>query len=479
MVRTGTGRRSVGAEREVTAAICPHPRGRTPRREKGFARSISGELLPAQQPGRHAEEGTGWCAPAYRRGVQTATRAYCPLMGADAGRSDRLVAGRYLLSDVLGRGGMGTVWLATDRVLERQVALKEVAFSVDLSDEERRILRERTMREARAAARLDHPCVTTVYDVLEEEGKAWLVMEHVSARSLQELLEERGPLPPPAVARIGLDVLDALEAAHKAGIVHRDVKPANVLVGRDGHAFLTDFGIATTTGDSSLTTQGALIGSPSYMAPERAHGDEPQPPVDLWSLGATLYTAVEGRLAFDRGDPVATLMAVATEPPEQPRLAGPLTPVLMGLLAKGPARRSTAASAREGLEAVLAGAEAPAPPPPPPPPPAEAEEPVHRFDAADLKVLGSASKAVLGSVARDARDQARYLAARRREHRAPAARRGPLSGLSGLSGRPPAAPRRLRFKRRWIIVPVVTILVIALAVVAGLVWLVVHYLGVR
>src|SRR3954464_4773251 len=325
MVRTGTGRRSVGAKREVTAALCPRPRGRTPLLGKGFARPISGELLAAQQPAGHAEEGTGWCVPAYRRGVQTATRAYCPLMGADAGRSDRLVAGRYLLSDVLGRGGMGTVWLATDRVLERQVALKEVAFSVDLSDEERRILRERTMREARAAARLDHPCVTTVYDVLEEEGKAWLVMEHVSARSLQELLEERGPLPPPAVARIGLDVLDALEAAHKAGIVHRDVKPANVLVGRDGHAFLTDFGIATTTGDSSLTTQGALIGSPSYMAPERAAGGQPGGSVDLWSLGAPLYTAAEGRLAFDRGDPVATLMAVATEPPEPPRLAGPLT----------------------------------------------------------------------------------------------------------------------------------------------------------
>src|SRR3954466_10874059 len=188
-------------------------------------------------------------------------------MGADAGRSDRLVAGRYLLSDVLGRGGMGTVWLATDRVLERQVALKEVTFSVDLTDEERTILRERTMREARAAARLDHPCVTTVYDVVEEGGKPWRVMEHVSARSLQEILEEQGPLMPDAVARIGLDVLAALDAAHEAGIVHRDVKPANVLVDADGHACLTDFGIATTTGDSSLTTHGAPIGPPPPLAP--------------------------------------------------------------------------------------------------------------------------------------------------------------------------------------------------------------------
>src|SRR4051794_32432200 len=160
---------------------------------------------------------------------------------------------------------MGTVWLATDRVLERQVALKEVTFSVHLTDEEREILRERTLREARAAARLDHPRVTTVYDVVEEDGKPWLVMEHVSARSLQSILEEEGPLDPVAVALIGLDVLAALDAAHHAGIVHRDVKPANVLVDPEGHARLTDFGIATTTGDSSLTTQGALIGSPSYM----------------------------------------------------------------------------------------------------------------------------------------------------------------------------------------------------------------------
>src|SRR3954469_11968282 len=198
--------------------------------------------------------------------------------GPDTGPRTRLVAGRYALSQVLGRGGMGTVWLAPDRVLEGEVALKEVTFSVDLTAEERAILRERTLREARAAARLDHPHVTTVYDVVEEDGRPWLVMEHVAARSLQEILEEEGPLAPAAVARVGLDVLAALEAAHRAGIVHRDVKPANVLVGGNGHACLTDFGIATTTGDSSLTTHGALIGSPSYSAPQRAYGDEPPPP---------------------------------------------------------------------------------------------------------------------------------------------------------------------------------------------------------
>src|SRR5215213_3557672 len=157
-------------------------------------------------------------------------------MGADTGPRTRVVAGRYALSEVLGRGGMGTVWLATDRVLEREVALKEITFSVDVTDEERQILRERTMREARAAARLDHPCVATVYDVVEEDGKPWLVMEHVSARSLQEILEQEGPLSPAAVATIGLDLLAALDAAHDAGIVHRDVKPSNVLVDRNGHA---------------------------------------------------------------------------------------------------------------------------------------------------------------------------------------------------------------------------------------------------
>jgi serine/threonine protein kinase len=263
-------------------------------------------------------------------------------MAADPSSARRVVGGRYALTDVLGRGGMGTVWLATDQVLERQVALKEVTFSVDLSDEDRRILRERTLREARAAARLVHPHVTAVYDVVEDGGKPWLVMEHVSARSLQEILEMEGPLAPDAVARIGLDVLAALEAAHEAGIVHRDVKPANVLVDRAGGARLTDFGIAHATGDSSLTTGGALIGSPSYMAPERANGETPGPAVDLWSLGATLYAAVEGRPPFDRGEAMATLMAVVSEDPAPMLRAGPLEPVLLGLLTKDPTARARA-----------------------------------------------------------------------------------------------------------------------------------------
>src|SRR3954451_13584326 len=396
--------------------------------------------------------------------------------GPDTGPRTRVIAGRYALSEVIGRGGMGTVWLATDRVLERDVALKEVTFSVDLTAEERTILRERTMREARAAARLDHSRVTTLFDVVEEDGRPWLVMEHVSARSLQESIEEQGPLPPAAVAQIGLDVLAGLEAAHRAGIVHRDVKPANVLVEPDGHACLTDFGIATTTGDSSLTTHGALIGSPSYMAPERVNGEEPRPPVDLWSLGATLYAAVEGRPPFARGEAMATMMSVVSEHPAPMPHAGPLEPVLTGLLTKDPAARTSAETARQQLTAVLAGS----PPGPLPPPPATARpEPgalpaasVERIDADDLRALASASRALLSSVARDARDQARHLADRRRERKDG----GPVPSRPA-AGPPPAPRRRRRFKRRWVVVPVLVTLVVVLLALVGIGLLVAAALG--
>ena len=423
---------------------------------------------------------------------------YGTSVDVDTEPEQRVIAGRYAVGEVIGRGGMGTVWSATDQVLQRKVALKEVTFSVHLNDEERTVLRERTMREARAAARLDHPSVTTVFDVVEEDGRPWLVMEHVPAPSLQELVEQRGSLPPQLVARIGLDVLSALEAAHAEGIVHRDVKPANVLVCPDGRARLTDFGIATTTGDSSLTTHGALIGSPSYMAPERASGGQPAPSVDLWSLGATLYTAVEGRLAFDRGDPVATLMAVATEPPAPMTLAGPLAPVLTGLLTKDPARRATVAQARRDLRAVADGrapavpwpaTPPPAAPPPAPPgwgarPPAPPASPapspaVERIDAADLRRLAEASRTVLGTVARDG---ARYLADRharksqaRRQESRPAGRRR----LPGHRSAPPAPParRRRRFRRRWVVVPTLLLLALGTLVVLGVLWLLALLLG--
>ncbi|MGY1631974.1 serine/threonine-protein kinase [Geodermatophilus sp. SYSU D01186] len=409
-------------------------------------------------------------------------------MAAEPAAAERLVGGRYALREVLGRGGMGVVWLATDEKLQRPVAVKEVTFAVHLSDHERRVLRERTLREARTAARLDHPCVTAVYDVVEEDGRPWLVMEHVESCSLQQVVDGDGPLPWTAVARIGLDVLAGLSAAHDAGIVHRDVKPANVLVAPDGRACLTDFGIATATGDPTITTTGAIIGSPSYMAPERANGEPPGPAADLWSLGATLFTAVEGRLAFSRGEPMATLMAVVTEPPGPMEHAGPLAPVLRGLLTKDPAARTTAEQARRQLEEALAGAGVPptwSPPargPAPDRPSGAARDGsrLERFDAADLKGLAAASATVLGAVARDARDQARHLVDRRRERRTAGAPPQPPQPPGPPEQPPPAAPartRRRRFKRRWVVVPVVALLLLTLAVLAGLTALAGYLLG--
>ncbi|MGY1710761.1 serine/threonine-protein kinase [Geodermatophilus sp. SYSU D00758] len=395
----------------------------------------------------------------------------------------RTLAGRYTLRDVVGRGGMGVVWTAADRLLDRTVAVKEVTFGVHLDDGERRVLRERTLREARTAARIDHPCVTHVLDVVEEDGRPWLVLEYVPSRSLQQVVDEGGPIAWDVAARIGLDVLAGLEAAHAAGIVHRDVKPANVLVCPDGRALLTDFGIATATGESSITTTGAIIGSPSYMAPERAHGGRPGPPADLWSLGATLWTAVEGRPAFSRPEPMATLMAVVSEPPAPAVRAGPLEPVLLGLLAKDPGQRPTPAGLRDQLEAVLAG-RSPAPLRPPPPAPAGAPNPppvdeggqrVQRFDAADLATLASASVQALGTVARDARDQVHHLAERHRERRAGREPR-PENGAARTS--PEGEPtRRWRFKRRWIVVPTLVVIVVLLAVAAGLFLLAASELG--
>ena len=278
---------------------------------------------------------------------------------------ERTVAGRYRLLDRLGSGGMGTVWRAQDVVLGRDVAVKEVTFPPGVTDDEREVLRERTRREARAAARLDHPSAVTVYDVAEEDGTPYLVMELVEARTLAEVVRSDGPLSPHRTAEVGLAVLGALEAAHAQGIVHRDVKPGNVLLREDGRVVLTDFGIATFTGDASITSTGLLLGSPSYMAPERARGEQPGPPSDLWALGATLFTAVEGRAPYDKGEPLPTLTAVVTGDHEPFVAAGPLVPVLEGLLEKDPAQRLDAATAAVGLQRVLdtAVTQSPAPRP--------------------------------------------------------------------------------------------------------------------
>ncbi len=265
----------------------------------------------------------------------------------------RVIAGRYQLQERLGSGGMGTVWRATDTVLARDVAIKEVTFPRGVSDDEREVLRERTRREARAAARLDHPSAVTVYDVTEEDGTPYLVMELVEARTLSEVVRTDGPLTAHATAQLGLAVLGALEAAHAQGIVHRDVKPGNVLLRDDGRVVLTDFGIATFTGDSSITSTGLLLGSPSYIAPERARGLPPGPASDLWSLGATLFTAVEGVAPYDKGEPLPTMTAVVTGDRAPFVAAGPLEPALTGLLEADPEQRLDAAAARQALTAVI------------------------------------------------------------------------------------------------------------------------------
>ena len=265
-----------------------------------------------------------------------------------------MVANRYALSVPLGRGGMGVVWRARDAVLGREVAVKEVVFPPTMPDEERRPAQARVMREARAAARLNHPGAVTLYDVVKDGGGTFIVMELINAPTLADLVRSDGPLPAERVARIGAQVASALEAAHQAGIVHRDVKPGNVMVPGNGTAKLADFGIASLQGDPQLTSTGLVIGSPAYMAPEQAKGEESGPPADFWALGATMFYAVEGEPPFDRGTSIATLAAVVNDPPRIPRRAGHLTPLITALLAKDPGSRPSGPELRAELGRLAA-----------------------------------------------------------------------------------------------------------------------------
>lgn len=269
--------------------------------------------------------------------------------------SDRVLAGRYRLRAVLGRGGMGTVWRADDEVLGREVAVKEVLLPAGLDEAAAASLHDRLLREARAAARLDHPAIVGVHDVIDDGGRPCIIMQLVRGRSLAETIRERRVLPPAEVARIGLELLGALETAHAQGVLHRDVTPRNVLLGVDGRVVLTDFGIAAVAGATRLTQTGALIGSPGYMAPERLRGEVAGPESDLWSLGATLYTAAEGEPAFQAAEVAALIGAVLTREPAQPRRAGPVAPIIMGLLARDPAERLTSRDARRELARIVAG----------------------------------------------------------------------------------------------------------------------------
>jgi len=267
-----------------------------------------------------------------------------------------LIAGRYRLLEPVGSGGMGRVWLARDEMLDRDVAVKEFVPPEWMNEEEQTRLRDRTLREARSAGRLNHPHVVRVYDVVHADGLPWIVMEYVPSRSLHQVINEDGPYSPVATARIGLDVLDALTAAHRAGVLHRDVKPHNVLIGTDGRVVLTDFGLATFVDDGAVTGPGLVVGSPQYVSPERARDGASTVESDMWSLGATLYAAVEGRSPYARETAMATLMALATEEPGAPEKAGLLGPVLLGLLRHDPATRLTASEVERRLRMVVAAA---------------------------------------------------------------------------------------------------------------------------
>jgi eukaryotic-like serine/threonine-protein kinase len=266
-----------------------------------------------------------------------------------------LIGGRYTLRAAVGHGGMGTVWRAADTLLRRDVAIKEVILPPGLAPSDRDAMYERTMREARAAAALQHPAVVQVYDVVHENGRPWIVMELLDARSLADMVIEDGPVAPRVVAKIGIALLGALEVAHAHGVLHRDVKPANVLICSDGRCVLTDFGVARMPTDVQLTTPGMVLGSPHFISPERAMGSDFGPPSDLFSLGVTLYTAVEGRPPFDKGDPIETMHAVVEDQPTPPMRAGSLATVLMGLLEKDPAQRFDVQTARTMLRQQLAG----------------------------------------------------------------------------------------------------------------------------
>lgn len=271
-----------------------------------------------------------------------------------------VVADRYELLETVGRGGSGVVWRACDTLLQRNVAVKEIHIPAFLDPEDAAGMRETVLNEARAAARLDHPGAVTVFDVIDDDGHPVIVMELVEAPNLTELVSDHGPLAPDGAARIGLEVLDVLAAAHERGIVHRDVKPGNVMVSESGRVRLGDFGVAAILDDPTMTASGAITGSPAYMAPEQATNQGALPASDLWSLGATLYFAVEGRPPFDKGAPVPTMTSIIQDPPRRPERAGALGPVLDGLLVKEPRSRLSGRELQSRLERVATPAEEPA-----------------------------------------------------------------------------------------------------------------------
>jgi serine/threonine protein kinase len=265
----------------------------------------------------------------------------------------RVLAGRYTLLAEIGRGGMGIVWRADDQVIGRRVAIKELHLATDVPVEERAAYEGRVLREARNAGRLSDPGTVTVYDVLQVGDAVYIVMELVEAPTLAQIVRRSGPMDPRKVADIGRQVLSGLVAAHAAGIVHRDVKPSNIMVLPSGRAKLTDFGIAHALDDPTVTSTGVMMGSPAYMAPERLLGQPAGPASDLWSLGAALFTAVEGHGAYERDSTAATLHAVVHDIPYLTRCQGPLAAAIMGLLVPTPQGRITPAQVRPLFDAAV------------------------------------------------------------------------------------------------------------------------------
>jgi eukaryotic-like serine/threonine-protein kinase len=261
---------------------------------------------------------------------------------------DRLIGGRYELVSRIARGGGGTVWRAEDTVLGRTVAVKAVEVPDELTPDERHRARTRVLQEARAAARLDHPAAVVVHDVLDDDDRLHLVMELVEVPTLRQRVQRDGPLPESEAAEIGLGLTDVLAVAHERGIVHRDVKPSNIFVYPDGGVKLADFGIAALTGEASLTRTGTALGSPSYLAPEQARGEQASPAADVWGLGASLYYAVEGEPPFERGNAIATVNAVVHEPARAFQRADELRPLLGSLLSKEPSDRPSLPETEQG-----------------------------------------------------------------------------------------------------------------------------------
>ncbi|MGW6865850.1 serine/threonine-protein kinase [Streptomyces sp. NPDC054912] len=401
------------------------------------------------------------------------TTAFPPAPGQGNGKDQgRLLAGRYRLGSVLGKGGMGTVWRAEDEVLGRTVAVKELRFGSGVDEDEKRRLITRTLREAKAIARIRSAGAVTVFDVVDEDARPWIVMELVEGSSLAEFIRENGPLTPRRAAEVGLAVLDVLRAAHQQGILHRDVKPSNVLIAGTGRVVLTDFGIAQVEGDPSITSTGMLVGAPSYISPERARGQKPGPPADMWSLGGLLYAAVEGVPPYDKGSALATLTAVMTEAVDPPKNAGPLTEVIYGLLVKDPALRLGDEQARTMLTSVL---NAPEPEPVPVSPPAVEETRPISLAVPDVAAEKAAEKAAKKERDRREREQReRTRAALKSTRKAAAAEAAATASAASAAEAPAARPASVPasltdvMSRRTIVLAIAGVVVV-LAVIGSLI----------